>query len=119
MNNILMAFEGGLCVTVCILIWTFPVCACSFLGGIHCEERPSYSCRISGCFQFLEDVNWKGLLQTTPKKVFANLGGVGGDSVEDVDEEEEEDDKEAHSAADFLHWDQEWNPGHQDKQTWA
>ena len=39
--------------------------------------------------------------------VLANLGGVGGDSVEDVDEEEEEDDKEAHSAADLLHRDQE------------
>ena len=46
-------------------------------------------------------------LATNHSSVFANLGGVGGDSVEDVDEEEEEDDKEAHSAADLLHRDQE------------
>ena len=39
--------------------------------------------------------------------VFANLGCVGGNSVEDVDKEEEEDDKEAHSAADLLRRDQE------------
>ena len=52
----------------------------------------------------------KGLATNHSRKessVFANLGGVGGDSVEDVDEEEEEDDKEAHSAADLLRRDQE------------
>ena len=39
--------------------------------------------------------------------LFANLGCVGGDSVEDVDEEEEEDDKEAHPTSNLVHWDQE------------
>ena len=39
--------------------------------------------------------------------VFANLGGVGGDSVEDVDEEEEEDDEEAHPTSNLIHRDQE------------
>ena len=36
---------------------------------------------------------------------FANLGCVGGNSVEDVDEEEEEDDKEAHSTSNLVHRD--------------
>ena len=39
--------------------------------------------------------------------LFANLGCVGGNGVEDVDEEEEEDDEEAHSTSNLLHWDQE------------
>ena len=39
--------------------------------------------------------------------LFANLGCVGGNCVEDVDEEEEEDDEEAHSTSNLLHWDQE------------
>ena len=51
--------------------------------------------------------------------MIANPGSGGDDTGEDGDKEEEEGDEEANSAPDLVRWDQEWNPRHQDKQTWA
>ena len=45
-----------------------------------------------------------------------SLGGVSVDIVEDVDEDEEEGDEQRHAARDDVGWDEEGDPGDQDKE---
>ena len=61
--------------------------------------RPTFQVSLSGVFRL-----GSGAILGI---VFANLGCVAGDSVEDVDKEEEEDDEEAHPTSNLIHRDQE------------
>ena len=45
------------------------------------------------------------------------LGSVGGDVVEDVDQHQEQSDQECHPPRNHIHWDQERDPGHNNKET--
>ena len=45
------------------------------------------------------------------------LGSVGGDVVEDVDQHQEQSDQKCHPPRNHIHWDQERDPGHNNKET--
>ena len=45
-----------------------------------------------------------------------SLGGVSVDIVEDVDKDKEEGDEQRHAARDDVGWDEEGDPGDQDKE---
>ena len=45
-----------------------------------------------------------------------SLGGVSVDIVEDIDKDKEEGDEQRHAARDDVGWDEEGDPGDQDKE---